>query len=82
MAVKYYISRWIKEILDQSGIDTNYFSGYSVKHASTSTAKRNGVSTDTIRATAGWSENSKNFVKYYDLKIVDNPGIYANTILD
>lgn len=65
------ISRWIKATLKRSGIDTNVFTAYSTRHASTSAAFKAGTSIDTIRATAGWSKESEVFFKYYNRPIVD-----------
>ena len=46
------LSRWVKETLKNSGIHTNVFTAHSTRHASTSAAKRSGVSIDTLRKTA------------------------------
>lgn len=37
------ISRWIKLVLTESGVDTIIFSAHSTRHASTSAAKRKGI---------------------------------------
>lgn len=63
------ISRWIKVILNRSGIDTKLFGSHSVRSASTSKAKSNAVPIDEILKKAGWS-NVKTFAQYYDKKIV------------
>lgn len=63
------ISRWIKTVLSESGIDTNIFTAHSTRHASTSAARRNGVSIDVIKRTAGWSGNSLMFAKFYNRPI-------------
>ncbi|XP_031337283.1 uncharacterized protein LOC116166471 [Photinus pyralis] len=60
------LSRWIKQTLTQSGINTEIFSAHSTRHASTSAACRNGLNLDEIRRTAGWSKNSDTFAKYYN----------------
>lgn len=60
------VSRWIKEMLCSSGLDTTSFTAHSTRHASTSAAARNGVSIDTIRATATWSSSSNCFAKFYN----------------
>lgn len=52
------ISRWLKIILHKSGLDTNQFTAHSTRHASTSAAARKGVSYETIRLAAGWTEKS------------------------
>ena len=41
------------------------FTGYSVKHATTSKAYSKGVSIERIKKAAGWTEKSKTFAKYY-----------------
>lgn len=64
------ISRWIKTILKKSGIDTSLFTAYSTRHAATSAAARKGVSFDTIRLSAGWTEKSKTFAKFYQRPLV------------
>lgn len=60
------ISRWIKDILKQSGIDTSTFTAHSTRHASTSAAFRNGVDIETIRKAAGWSKESEVFARFYN----------------
>ena len=76
------LSRWIKNILKSSGIDTEQFSAYSTRHAAASAAKWLGVSIDLIRSTAGWTENSNTFGRFYDLKVSENPNVFTNTILN
>lgn len=60
------ISRWIKEMMTKSGIDTNTFTAHSTRHASTSAALRRGVSVDTIKRRAGWTGSSLVFAKFYN----------------
>lgn len=60
------ISRWIKQVLSMSGVDTTVFSAHSTRHASTSAAGRRGVSIDIIKKAAGWSGNSLTFAKFYN----------------
>ncbi|XP_049886293.1 uncharacterized protein LOC126380737 [Pectinophora gossypiella] len=66
------LSRWVKNVLTSSGIDTNVFSAHSTRHAATSKALKLGVSLDSIRKTAGWSANSLVFAKYYNKLISNN----------
>ncbi|XP_031329185.1 uncharacterized protein LOC116160187 [Photinus pyralis] len=75
------ISRWIKDILRSSGIDTNIFSAHSTRHASTSIAAKRGVSIDTIRTTANWSEKSQTFARFYQrpIKVLEN---FAGAVLN
>lgn len=63
------ISNWLKEVLTESGVDTQKFSAHSYRHASTSKAKTLGVSIDTIFRAAGWSKSSKVFAQFYNRPI-------------
>lgn len=77
------ISRWIKTMLAESGIDTTIFTAHSTRHASTSAAHRFGVSIDTIRSTAGWSGTSSVFARFYQRQLVDsNEGNFALSVLN
>ncbi|KAK4879135.1 hypothetical protein RN001_007281 [Aquatica leii] len=60
------ISRWIKQVLNESGIDTERFSGYNVRHASTLAALRGGLHIETIRKSAGWTDKSNIFTQFYN----------------
>lgn len=65
------ISRWIKAVLSESGIDVSRFKAHSTRHASTSMASVVGVGIDAIRKAAGWSASSCTFAKFYNRPIVD-----------
>lgn len=78
-ASKETLSRWIRQILSECGIDDS-FGAHSTRHASTSTAWRNGASFDIIRSAAGWSQNSKVFLQFYNRPIQDNN--YASFVLE
>ncbi|CAD6233492.1 GSCOCG00007221001-RA-CDS, partial [Cotesia congregata] len=75
------ISRWIKVVLSDSGVDTAIFSGHSTRHAATSAAFIKGVNLDTIRMTAGWSKESGMFAKVYNRPITSDNQIFAKAIL-
>lgn len=60
------ISRWIKQVLSDSGVDTTVFSGHSTRHAATSAAHVRGLSVETIRRTAGWTNSSNTFARFYN----------------
>ncbi|CAH2086588.1 unnamed protein product [Euphydryas editha] len=64
------LSRWIKNTLENSGIDISIFSAHSTRHAATSAAKRMGVNIETIRRTAGWSSTSRVFAQFYNREII------------
>lgn len=59
------ISRWIKTVMMESGIDTDLFKAHSTRAASTSNAKHEDIPIDDILKSAGWSR-SKTFEKFYD----------------
>ena len=62
------ISRWIRNVLENAGINTNLFGAHSTCAASTSAAQSNNVSINTIMDAAGWSREST-FRKFYDKPI-------------
>ncbi|XP_013419712.1 uncharacterized protein LOC106180300 [Lingula anatina] len=75
------ISRWIKDVLSLSGIDTTQFSAHSTRAAAASKAKIKCVPLETIMKTAGWS-NCGTFGKFYSKDIVDSHVIsFAKTIM-
>jgi integrase len=63
------ISRWLKEVLKLSGIDTNLFKAHSFRGAATSKAYSEGCNIDNIFKRAGWSNNSTMFAKFYHRQI-------------
>lgn len=63
------LSRWVKVILDKSGIDSNMFTAHSIRHTSTSAARKKGIDMDTLRRTAGWTKSSNTFAKFYNLSL-------------
>lgn len=72
------IARWIKQTLEESGVDTSVFSAHSTRHASTSAALRSGLSVNIIRKCAGWSDQSAVFANFYNRPIVDcNPNLMS-----
>lgn len=74
------LSRWIKCILTESGIDTSFFKAHSTRHASSSAAKRQGVSVDIIFQTAGWTKKSLAFTKFYDRPLL-NENTFAKAVI-
>lgn len=59
------LSRWVKALMQESGVDTDIFSAHSTRHASTSAAFRKGVDLRTIRNLAGCNKDSNTFFKFY-----------------
>lgn len=75
------LSRWTKEILKKSGLNTSIFTAHSTRHASTSAAKRNGVDIDNIRKTASWTEKSNTFANFYNLSLGVEKDLFAKAVL-
>lgn len=68
------IARWLKQVLELSGIDVGLFKAHSFRSASSSAAFNKGCSLKTILDTADWSSD-KNFRKYYFRSAVKNDNI-------
>lgn len=77
---KQTLSRWVKEVLQDAGIDTSIFHPHSVRHASTSKAFSRGASMDAIRKAAGWTSNSAVFAKFYNRPVTD-PVSFLRSVL-
>lgn len=75
------MSHWIKDTLSNSGIDTSVFTAHSTRHSSTSAANKMGVGLDVIRKTAGWSNSSCVFAKFYNKEIVNDHNQFARVVL-
>ena len=72
------ISRWIKHIMNDAGVDMTIFSPHSTRSASVSAAKQT-VPVQTIMKTVGWSRDST-FRKFYNKPIVVDYS-YSNSLL-
>lgn len=59
------IGRWLKTVLQNSGIDVKMFKPHSTRSASASTACALRIPVDTIIRTVGWTKDSV-FRKYYN----------------
>ena len=73
------ISKWIKTMLAEAGIDMHRFTPHSTRSASTSAVSAKNVPIDTILRTAGWT-NARTFANYYH-KQVSGVGLFAEAIL-
>lgn len=76
------LGHWVKETLRKSGIDISIFGAHSTRHASTSAAHRSGVSLEVIKKTAGWSDSSNVFLKYYNKEVKTSKNDFFNAIFD
>ena len=74
------VSRWLKWVMNNAGIDTGKFSSHSTRAASVSAANRVGIPMDTILSAAGWS-NSSTFDRFYNKNLAEQ-GTFANAVLE
>ena len=75
------ISRWLKQMLSDSGVDITVYSAHSTRAASSSAAVAQGCPIDLLMKQVGWSSTST-FARYYnklpgdenklDKKVLDN----------
>lgn len=73
------ISRWLKNVLNDSGINTEVFTAYSTRAASSSAAIAKDTPVDSILAAGGWA-NASTFSKYYH-KAIKNQNEFADNVL-
>ena len=62
--IKHTLARWLRDILNKSGVDTELFRVHSTRTASTSAAARCGLPVEVIMKAAGWSVVST-FTRFY-----------------
>ena len=67
------ISKWVKSVLKDAGIDVTTFSGNSARPASTSYGMNGGLTLQEILKAGGWS-NAQTFAKHYKKPITKNFG--------
>ena len=63
------ISRWLTDVMSQSGIDTSYFTGHSTRGASISKARSRGATPNQIVLQGDWTRVST-FERHYDREIL------------
>lgn len=74
------VSRWIKMVMNISGINTDIFGSHSVRSASVSKAKLAAVPVDEILRKAGWS-NAGTFSKFYEKEIIVDKDEFTSAVL-
>jgi len=74
------VSRWVKTVLEHSGIDSNKFKPGSTRAASVSKAKECGATLDEILKAGGWSREST-FAKWYNKTITTENKTLGEVIL-
>jgi hypothetical protein len=72
------VDRWLKQVLDRSGIDSTTFTAHSVRGASSSVAYASGVQLIEIMEIANWA-NAKTFYTYYHKEATCN---FSNSVLN
>src|SRR2546421_148413 len=58
------LGRWVKEILNEAGIDMESYSPHSTRSTAATTALEQGVSLDKIMESAGW-QSARTFYNHY-----------------
>lgn len=66
------ISRWIKEVMSLSGIDTSIFLPGSTRGASASAAERRGASIGQLLSAGSWT-NLGTYQRFYQRRVADTP---------
>ena len=75
------IARWLTEIMNLAGINTETYRAHSVRAASTSKSKQSGLSCAQILKAASWS-NARTFRTFYHKDIEDeNETVFAEAVL-
>ena len=74
------LRRWIKTILNMSGVRTDIFGSHSTRSVSSSKAKLAGLSVDSVLESVGWF-NEQTFARYYNRNIVDITA-FSNAVLN
>ena len=65
------LSRWMKNMLKEAGIDTSVFKGHSVRTAAASAAHKAGVCIKDILRAGNWKREST-FSRFYHKPLLDN----------
>ena len=74
------ISRWAKDVLESSWIDSYKFAPHSTRAAAASKAKQKDVPLDVILAHVGW-RSAKTLRTFYDKLVIPNNNTMASAIL-
>ena len=74
------ISRWIKNVVREAGIDTNIFKGHSTRSASTSKAGLAGLSVTDILERSSWT-NASTWQRFYNRQVESSAEKYQNKVL-
>ena len=72
------LARWLRDVLNRAGVDTQQFCVHSTRAASTSAALSCGVPADILLRAVGWSSESM-FIRFYNKEPAVN---MAQAVLD
>lgn len=61
------ISRWLKSVMSEAGVDVSIFGAHSTRSAATSAASSRVVTVQKIMASAGWSQENTFSVSIRDM---------------
>ena len=75
------ISRWLREIMTDAGVNTTLVKAHSVRGASTSIASKEGLSVGQIIEKANWS-NAGTFQKFYCRTVKDSERDFQNKVFE
>ena len=75
------VSRWIKEILKETGVDVDVFKGYSTRSAPTSKACLSGISVDDILSQRSWS-NESTWQELYHKQMLSKEQLFQEEVLE
>ena len=75
------VSRWIKEILKETGVDVDVFKGHSKHSASTSKSCLSGISVDDILSRRSWS-NEFTWQKFYHKQVLSKEQLFQEGVLE
>ena len=73
------VARWLKSVMDKSGIDVSKYTAHSTRGASTSKANRMGLSVAQIMQRANWAK-ARTFYRFYNRE-VQNTDEFQNNVL-
>lgn len=73
------IARWLRTVLDLSGIDISIFKPHSYRSAAVSSAFNKGCSVKSILRAANWSSD-KNFYKFYYRSVVGDRDNFTEAV--
>lgn len=73
------VRRWIKQGLEECGVDTTALSARNTRRASTSRTEEDRVAMNLIKHATGWTGESRVFANFYNRPII-NPQDFINTI--